>query len=148
MHIERSTTIRIPLPPVECLPLFTPEGEREWVPGWEPAPVHAPGGSLSAAGAVFRTEHGGEETVWLVQRVDPEAGGADYVRITPGNRLGTVHVRCRDDGSGGAEVEVTYRLTALSAAGAEVLRAVTEEAFAADIGGWRTAIEELLERRG
>ena len=147
MHIERSTTIRLPIEPAEALSLFTPEGERDWVPGWDPEPVHAPGGSLSREGAVFRTAHGGEETVWLVLRVDPSEGVADYVRITPGSRLGTVHVRCREDGVGGSVVEITYRLTALSPAGAEVLEAITPAVFEADIGGWEEAIAALPECR-
>ncbi|HSM08063.1 MAG TPA: SRPBCC family protein [Gemmatimonadota bacterium] len=147
MHIERFTTMRVPVEPAEALPLFTPEGERAWVAGWDPEPVHAPGGSLSREGAVFRTTHGGEETVWLVQRVDASQGAADYVRITPGNRLGTVHVRCTDDGEGGSNVEVGYRLTALSPAGEEALDAITPEAFEADIRGWQAAIEGLLAER-
>lgn len=144
MHIERFTTIRLPIRPIEAFPLFTPEGERAWVPGWDPEPVHAPEGSLSRDGTVFRTTHGDEETVWLVQRIDPAQGAADYVRITPGNRLGTVHVRCADDGEGGTVVEVGYRLTALSQAGEEALEAITPERFDADIRGWQVAIEELL----
>lgn len=147
MHIERFTTIHVPIEPAEALPLFTPEGERAWVPGWDPEPVHAPDGSLSREGAVFRTTHDGEETVWLVQRVDPSQGAADYVRMTPGSRLGTVHVRCADDGAGGSTVEVGYRLTALSPAGGEALDAITPEAFEADIRGWQVAIEEFLARR-
>lgn len=147
MHIERFTTIRLPIKPADALTLFTPEGERAWVPGWDPEPIHAPGGSLSREGAVFRTTHGGEETVWLVQRVDPTQGAADYVRMTPGSRLGTVHVHCTDDGEGGTIVEVGYRLTALSPAGEEALDATTPEAFEADIRGWREAIEEFLARR-
>lgn len=143
MHIERSTTIRLPLEPAEALLLFTPEGERAWVPGWDPEPVHAPDGSLSREGAVFRTTHGGEETVWLVLRVDARRGAADYVRMTPGNRLGTVHVRCTDDGRGGSNVEVGYRLTALSRAGEEALDAITREAFEAEIRGWQDAIEKV-----
>lgn len=144
MHIERFTTLGLPIEPAEALHLFTPEGERAWVPGWDPEPVHAPDGSLSREGAVFRTTHGGEETVWLVQRVDPSQGAADYVRITLGSRLGTVHVRCTDDGEGGSIVEVGYRLTALSATGEEALEKMTREAFEADIRGWRAAIEEFL----
>lgn len=147
MHIERSATIRVRLAPPKALSLFTPEGEREWVAGWDPAPVHAPDGSLSREGAVFRTTHGGEETVWLVLRVDRRAGAADYVRITPGSRLGTVGLRCRDDGDGGTVVEVAYRLTALSPAGAEVLEAITPEVFEADIRAWQHAIEDLLAAR-
>lgn len=147
MHIERSATIRLPLDPAEALPLFTPEGEREWVPAWDPEPIHAPGGSLSREGAVFRTTHGGEETVWLVLRVDARLGAADYVRMTPGNRLGTVSVRCRANGEGGSTVEIGYRLTALSPAGAGELEATTPEEFETDIRGWQEAIEELLARR-
>lgn len=143
MHVERSATIRVPLPPAEALHLFTPEGEREWVPGWDPAPIHAPDGSLSREGAVFRTTHGGEETVWLVLRVDARAGAADYVRITPGDRLGTVGVRIREDDEGGSLVDVRYGLTALSPTGEISLGNITAEAFDAEIRGWQTAIENL-----
>ena len=146
MHIERSTTIRLPIEPSEALPLFTPEGERDWVQGWDPEPVHTPEGSLSREGAVFRTRHGDEETLWLVLRVDPQLGAADYVRITPGNRLGTVHIRCSDDGEDGSIIEVGYRLTALSPAGKATLEALTPEAFEADIRGWRYAIEKRRTR--
>jgi len=137
MHIERSATLHLPVRPTEALPHFTPEGERAWVPGWDPQPIHAPDGSLSRAGAVFRTAASGEETLWLVLGVDAIAGEADYVRMTPGNRLGTVHVRCRAADGGGTVVEVRYRLTALSAAGESVLAAMTPEAFALEIAGWR-----------
>ena len=147
MHIDRSATIHVPLAPVDALPLFTPEGERDWVPGWEPEPIYEPSGTLSREGAVFRTTHGGEETVWLVLRVDPGKGAADYVRLTPGSRLGTVRVRCRAAGDGESTVEVGYRLTALSPAGEEALRAITREAFETDIRGWQDAIRRSLMRR-
>lgn len=143
MHIERHAALRLPLAPAAALPLFTPEGERAWVPGWDPVPIHAPDGSLSRSGAVFTTAADGEATLWLVLGVDPEAGVAEYVRITPGNRLGTVHVRCLPDGDGSL-VEVDYRLTALSEAGATKLAAVTRAAFAATIEGWQRDLERLL----
>jgi hypothetical protein len=143
MHVERSAVLHLPIPPQEALPLFTPEGEREWVAGWEPEPLHAPGGSLSNEGAVFRTAVGGEETLWLVLEVDSAAGRAAYVRITPGSRLGTVHVRCVP-ADGGTDVTVRYRLTALSPSGESVIEALTAEAFATTIEGWRRDLERLL----
>jgi hypothetical protein len=144
MHIVRTATIHLPLTPEEALPLFTPEGERAWVPGWDPQPLHAPDGSLSRAGAVFRTAATGEETLWWVERVDPVAGAADYVRITPGNRLGTVHVRCRAAGDASCSIDVTYRLTSLSESGEAALAKLTDEAFAADLAGWQSALEQHL----
>jgi hypothetical protein len=147
VHIERHATLRLPMPPAEAMPYFTPEGERDWVPGWDPVPVHAPGGSLSAAGAVFTTAADGEETLWLVLGVDFAAGIAEYVRITPGNRLGTVHVRCHAE-SDGTRVEVDYRLTSISEAGAAKLAAVTPEAFARTIAGWKETIESRIRSGG
>jgi len=147
VHIERHATLHLPIEPAAALPLFTPEGERDWVPGWDPVAIHAPGGSLSTAGAVFTTAADGEPTLWLVLGVDAGAGVAEYVRITPGNRLGTVRVRCTADGAG-TRVEVDYRLTAISEAGAAKLAAVTPEAFAATIDGWRKRLERLLAESG
>lgn len=147
MHIERTATLHVPLPPGEALPLFTPEGERAWVPDWDPEPIHAPDGTMSREGAVFRTAAGGEETLWLVLRVDVQAGAADYVRVTPDHRIGTVRVRCTPDGPGASTVEVRYRLTALSPAGREALSSVTPAAFEAEIRGWEAAIGELFRER-
>ena len=58
----------------------------------------------------------GEATLWLTLGVDFAGGVADYVRITPGSRLGTVQVRCAPEGDG-TRVEVDYRLTSISEAG-------------------------------
>ncbi len=145
MHIERSATIRLALPVEQALPLFTPEGECDWVSGWVPEPLHAPDGSLSRKGAVFRTSHGDEETLWMVLEMEPVAGTAEYARITPGSKLGIVRVQCRRDEGEGSFVDVTYELTSLSAAGEATLRALTPEAFDAEIRGWQTAIEAMLD---
>lgn len=50
-HVDRSGEFVLPLPLVEALPLFTPEGERACVPGWEPEYLHPPEPS-DAAGMV------------------------------------------------------------------------------------------------
>ena len=144
MHVERSATLRLAADPGTALPLFSPEGERRWVAGWEPEPLHAPGGTLASAGAVFRTRSGGEETLWLVLAYDPAAHRAAYVRLTPGSRLGTVEVELEPDPGGGTRARVTYRLTALSEAGAATLAALTPDAFAATIAGWERDLAACL----
>lgn len=142
MHIERCGIVHLDLTVAEAMPHFTPEGERAWVPEWDPQPIHDVEGSLSREGAVFRTAAKGEETLWITLRVDLGGGAADYVRITPGNRLGTVHVRCRP-AAAGVDVEVTYRLTSLSPAGEAVLQGMTEAALTAELVEWRRRIEAL-----
>jgi hypothetical protein len=137
MHVERKGSFTLPSPPDRTLGWFTPEGERRWVPGWEPETLHTPGTDLDVEGAVFRTAATGEETLWIVLRLDRAAGIAEYARVTPGNRLGTVHVRCTPNAEGGTEVDVIYRLTALSKAGEAVLGALTETAYAEMLADWQ-----------
>jgi hypothetical protein len=100
--MELTGTIHVPLPPDEAITLFTPEGERAWVPGWDPH-HHGP--------TVFATDHGGADTLWVI--TDQEPGRMRYARVTPGVHAGTVEVRCRPDGDD-TRADVTYDLTALS----------------------------------
>ena len=143
MHVERTGTFFLPIPPDEALPHFTPEGESRWVPGWEPVAHHAPGGTLAAAGAVFTTAVGGETTLWLVLDFERDSRHARYARITPGSRMGTVDVVCRER-PGGTEVEVTYALTSLSLEGESVLEALTEDTFAEMLADWDRKIRATL----
>lgn len=146
MHVERKGSFVLPFPRERAFELFTPEGERAWVAGWLPEPLHAPEGRTDVAGAVFRTAATGEETLWLVLALDRERGVADYVRITPGNRLGTVRVTCRPEGAQGTRVDIAYRLTATSPAGERALAATTEAAFAETMAKWQRDGAEALAR--
>jgi hypothetical protein len=136
MHIERSGSFVLPFLRERAFELFTPEGERAWVAGWAPEPLHAPEGRTDVEGAVFRTAATGEETLWLVLRVDREAFVGEYVRVTPGNRLGTVRVALTEV-EGGCRVGVRYRLTAVAPAGETALAETSEAAFAATMEKWR-----------
>ncbi|HET6763341.1 MAG TPA: SRPBCC family protein [Longimicrobiaceae bacterium] len=132
------------LPPEDAMPLFTPEGERAWVPGWNPVHRHPADGTL-VAGGVFVTAAAGEpETVWMVVHHDAQALEVDYARVTPGIRTGIVRVACAPDADGGAVATVTYAMTALSPAGNEMLARFTEEHFAAMMAEWEQAIARHL----
>lgn len=143
-HVERTGSFVLPLPRDDAFPLFTAEGERSWVPGWDPQYLHPPHAS-NDEGTVFRTGHGGEETWWLVLRHDPAEAAATYARITPGSRLGTVHVRCAELGPSETLVTVTYALTATSDSGERTLRAMTPDAYAAMLAEWREMILRALD---
>jgi len=144
MHVNRTGSIRIPAARDRVFPFFTAEGERAWVPGWDPQYLH-PSHPSNEAGTVFRTNHGGEETLWLVIRYEPSEGIATYGRFTPGSRLGTVHVECVEESSSETRVTVTYELTAVSEAGAKVLQAMTVDAYRAMLDEWRDSIVPKLE---
>ncbi len=138
LHIERSGTFELPCAPAEALGYLSAEGERAWVPGWEPVYLH-PKAPSNAAGTVFRTRHNDQETHWLVLEFDPAAGRALYARLTEGSHLGTVRVECSTQGSGSL-VRVSYSLTSMSPAGSQVLAAMTEQAYPAMLAEWRRLI--------
>lgn len=145
-HVERSGVLRLRLPATRAFPLFTPEGERAWVPGWEPEYLHPPSSPATpVAGTVFRTRHDGQETLWVVTAYD-EGAGVDYARLTPGSRVGSVHVRLRAAGDDACEVEITYRLTSLSADGDRALATMTPAAFDSMLRQWEAAVHEAARK--
>ena len=137
-RVVRTHHFELPLAPREAFDYFTPEGERAWAKGWEPRYLH-PADGRATAGMVFTTGHGGEETLWTMTRHEPEAGVVEYLRVTPGSRMGSVRVQC-SQALGGTRVTVTYALTALTPRGNETLRALDGPAYEAFIESWKASI--------
>src|SRR3989337_699784 len=71
-----SGTLEVLLPSDQALPLFTPAGEREWVPGWDP---QFPSGEDSSPGTTFTT-YGGR-TLWVI--VGRTHASMRYARVMP-----------------------------------------------------------------
>jgi hypothetical protein len=135
--VRLSHTTRVPLGLEEAMRCFTPEGERDWVDGWDPRyPAGTVEGDGDAADTVFTT-HG---TTWVVAVRDEFL--VRYARVSPQESAGTVTVHCTPDGEATA-VEVTYALTALSPAGEEHLERLAD-GFPAYIDGWGRAIADRL----
>ena len=137
---RHSFTIARPMP--GTLELFTPEGERAWAPGWDPTWLW-PRDGATGVGMVFTTDHGGEHTIWTMTRYEPEQGRVQYVRTTPGTRLGVVTVECSPTDATSTRVEVSYAITALTEAGNAMLAELDEAAFASFIDSWKEAIGRL-----
>src|SRR5262249_45979653 len=51
----------------EVFQLFSPLGERLWVPDWKPELLHPPGVSWEA-GLIFRTREEAGDAIWMVTR--------------------------------------------------------------------------------
>jgi hypothetical protein len=128
----------------EAFFFFTPDGERLWVPGWSPEYLH-PRGGPQRAGAVFRTNADGEETLWMVTTFDPATGVAEYVRVTPGSRVGTVSIRSEASASTETIVHVTYRVTALTPNGNDVIAAF-DAGFGDMMREWAAGVSSALRR--
>jgi hypothetical protein len=132
--IECSGRVRVPLSPEAAIHYFTPEGERDWVAGWDPT---YPAGADLAPGLVFET---GPDTTWVVTHCAPDAMA--YGRVVPGDHAGTIAVRCEPDGDD-TVAHVTYRLTALAPEAAERL-ADFEETYPRFMAEWEAMIGEAV----
>lgn len=133
----------LPLPPVHAFDLFTAEGERRWVDGWDPVILSEC--SATRPGAVFLTDHGGEQTIWTVLEADRAAGRLAYSRVSPGRRAGTVQVRLAADGLG-TRVEVAYDITSLGGDGDDLVRSMDEAGLRGMLTDWERRILGALKR--
>ena len=139
--VLRAAEITVELPADQAMELFTSEGERRWVDGWDPQ--YPADDRREGPGMVFTTEHGGHQTTWVM--VDQRPESVRYARVTQGMTAGTVAVDVVGSGEHSTRVRVTYDLTALSSAGESWL-----DAFDADydttIAGWSTEIATWLQQ--
>jgi hypothetical protein len=135
MRRRLTGTVDVLLPPDEALTLFTPAGEREWVPGWDPA---FPAGEDVSPGTTFTTH---DRSVWVIADRTPHS--MRYARVTAGVCAGTVEVRCEPAGSQ-TRAHVTYDLTALGDAAALDRFADGYDAMLAE---WESMIAGALQAR-
>ena len=126
----------------EAIRFFTPEGERSWVPGWNP--VYPSGESSEVPGTVFTTDAGGVDTIWVVMNIDHGVCVSAYSRVTPGHHAGTVMVRCEDRPEGGCVVSVTYDMSLPPGADPTGLNAYDDESFTAMLSEWTTEVSQTI----
>lgn len=143
MHIARVHTIELAGPVERVFPLFTPAGEESWADDWAPEYLH-PATKETCQDMVFRTHHGGEETLWACVQWDPANWTTKYARVTPGSRMGFVRVECRAIDAERTKATVAYELTALTDSGEEILAGLTDAVFRAMIEDWQAKISAHL----
>ena len=134
-----SDSFLLPISPDRAWRLFTADGERRWVAGWEP--TFPAGDDDELPGTVFTTESSGLPTFWVVTSVEP-GRRLGYAKVTPGDLAGSVTVELSPtDDEDSTQVTVTYRLTALDDAARPGL-ADFARTFPEFLAGWRRAILE------
>jgi hypothetical protein len=142
VRVARSHSFMLARSLENAFPLFTPEGEREWAPGWDPAYLY-PRDGRAEPGMVFTTAHGGESTLWTMTRYEPANGVVEYFRATPGARAARVLVQCAALDASRTRVTVIYEFTGLSESGNAWIREMNETKYGEFIESWRKAIETM-----
>jgi hypothetical protein len=143
-RLLRSGVIQLNAPPAVVFPLFTPAGERLWVPGWEPAYL-SPASGETQLDMVFRTQHHEYgDAIWSLIARDPERHQVSYLRVAPASHVARVDVSCAEAPQGAAEATVSYTFTGLTEAGNAAIAAYSEPFYAAWLQGWAVAINAAL----
>ena len=125
----------------QIFPLFSPQGEEEWVPGWVPTYLN---GKDTREEMLFTTGDGKDKTFWTCLRWQTEIHHARYLRITPASRIAIVDVLCRTQQPGQVAVQVTYTYTPLNPIAAAELERMTQQQFATSIKEWAALITQHL----
>ena len=135
---------RVGAPVDDVFPLFSPLGEKSWVPNWDPELLY-PRGASWAQGMIFRTAGERGDAIWLVSRLDLDAHEVEYRRVEAGRYVVRVSVRCTADGAGGTTVGTEYEFVGLSESGNAEIAAMTQDGYAQKMHQWAAWIQQHLE---
>ena len=145
-QVSRIGSFELPCAANTAFPLFSPEGEREWVKGWAPTPVF-PDRIEFARDTVFREGEGEEEAVWTIVDADWQTHRAEYVRVAPHSHAAHIVVKVEPLGTGRSKVVVSYTVTAFGEHAASLVGAFSEAAYTAKMRDWQKQIGAHLEGR-
>jgi hypothetical protein len=144
--IELSGGFTLAVPPYAAFELFSPLGEKLWVPDWNPELLH-PRGVSWERGLIFRTTEERGEAVWVVTALDRQRHEVEYHRVEAGHYVARVSVRCRPHAGLQTEVRVTYIFVGLSEAGNQEIAAMSPQSYDDKMRRWQQWIQRHLSRQ-
>lgn len=146
--VSHKETFRMDQPVEILFPLFSAEGEKLWVPGWDYTNIS--GSDSMHEDFIFLTKHQDHastdaDTIWLVKSYDPDLNFVQYYKVDPGQKVGLITVQCVQVDSAITDVTVTYEYTALSESGKKFLRKFNSDHFKEFIDEWKTLLLGYFE---
>jgi len=128
-------------------PLFSPEGEKLWAPGWDY--TNLLGSKDLQRDDVFLTDahdHKSTQAIWIVADYDPVKHCVSYYKVEPGEKVGKVAVECFKKTNTSTLVKVTYKYIGLSDSGNQFIIGFTKKAYEEFIGEWRSLLLRYFEK--
>jgi hypothetical protein len=136
----RSFKFHLDFPVAKAFPMFEPEGERAWAPGWDPQFI-CPADKRAQVGAVFVQD----KTTWTIVDYVKERR-IRYVNFKPNKRLTEIEVAVAPTTANACNVTVNYRITPLSEEGAKSVKEMDATHFSHAAEEWKEAVSAALER--
>jgi hypothetical protein len=126
--------------------IFSPLGEKLWVPGWDPELLFPPS-VVWEEGLIFRTSEETGEAVWIVTRLDVSAHRVVYHRVEPGRYVARVEVCCNALADDLSEATTTYSFVGLSDSGNDEIATMTQDSYDAKMVRWTNWINHYLQHQ-
>lgn len=146
--ISHTESFNLAVPIADLFPLFSPEGEKLWVPDWDYVDVMGTADLCEDYIFVTRThDHASAEAVWIVKTYDPAAHYVQFYKVEPGEKVGVISVRCNQLDTNRTNVEITYKYIALSVSGERFIDEFTDEVYKTFIGEWQLLLSNYFETR-
>lgn len=133
--------------PIEVMfPLFSAEGEKLWVPGWDYENMM--GSKELHEDYVFLTknhDHASTDAIWLVKRYEPESHLVQFYKVEPEDKIGVITVKCTAESPHRTKVEVTYKYIGLGPNGDRFVEEFTASKYNDFIAEWESLLTKYFE---
>lgn len=143
--VKHSESFRMDQPIDILFPLFSAEGEKRWVPGWDYENVM--GSTDLHEDYIFLTQnhdHASTDAIWLVKRYEPESYLVQFYKVEPEDKVGIITVRCHRVEANATDVEVTYQYVGLSDSGNRFIDGFTAARYKEFIGEWQSLLRSYF----
>ena len=146
--ITHTKAFKMNVPIADIFPLFSPEGEKHWVPGWDY--INVMGTTELSDDYVFLTkthDHGTSDAIWIVKKYDPNLHFVQFYKIEPGEKIGVVTVKCTELEASKTMIRVTYKYLALSKNGEEFITVFNESTYEEFIDEWQKLLTNYFKAK-
>lgn len=145
-RIKHSASFAIPQAIEVLFPLFSAEGEKAWVPGWDY--INLMGSNELHEDYVFLTtnhDHASADAIWIVKEYDPTNYRVKFYKVEPEQKLGIIEVKCISEGDYKTRVQVTYEYIGLSENGNKFVAGFTTDDYQVFITEWENLLLKYFE---
>jgi hypothetical protein len=147
--VSHTKEFELEVPIEELFPLFSPEGEKLWVPGWDYQNIM--GTTELSEDYVFLTknhDHGTTDTIWVVKTYNAGSYLVQFYKIEPDQKIGIITVSCGSLNTSKTKIQVTYKYFALSTLGEVFVLNFSEKDCEIFINEWQNLLSKYFEKKG